>query len=131
MKNNVPLGKLVTIKSGYSPSTFNLRDSGDIPFVKVEDLNNCSVFQEESRFYTEDAERSVPAGSVIFPKRGAAIMNNKVRITKRPICMDTNMMALIPHEEIEADYLYRVIVFEGLYKIADTSTIPQINPHYS
>ncbi|WP_314375480.1 restriction endonuclease subunit S [Sphingomonas paucimobilis] len=127
MRRNVPLGKLVTIKSGYSPSTFDLDAKGAIPFVKVEDLNNCEIFQEESRFYTNDAERAVPAGAVIFPKRGAAIINNKVRITKRPICMDTNMMALIPNEEIDADYLYHVILTEGLFKIADTSSIPQIN----
>lgn len=127
MRRTIPLGELVTIKSGFSPSTLELDANGAIPFVKVEDLNNCEIFQEDSRFYTNDATKSVPAGAVIFPKRGAAIMNNKVRITKRPICMDTNMMALIPNGEIEADYLYRVILTEGLYKIADTSSIPQIN----
>ncbi len=32
------LGDLITIKSGYSPSKFNLKNSGKYPFVKVEDL---------------------------------------------------------------------------------------------
>src|SRR5699024_6428177 len=40
--------------------------------------------------------------------------------------MDTNMMALEP-EGISTEFLYLFISKTGLYKIADTSTIPQIN----
>src|SRR5699024_10008692 len=65
-------------------------------------------------------------GSVIFPKRGAAIMTNKVRIMGISGYMDTNMMALEP-EGITTEFLYLYISKTGLYKIADTSTIPQIN----
>ena len=36
------------------------------------------------------------------------------------------MMALEP-QEIDGDFLYTFIALTGLYKIADTSTIPQIN----
>lgn len=124
----VKLGKLVKIQSGYSPSSFILKDNGPVPYIKVEDMNNCDKYQEFSRFYTEDAKRSVPQGAVIFPKRGAAIMNNKVRIALRPICMDTNMMALIPDaNKLDSEYLFNIITYEKLFKIADTSTIPQIN----
>ena len=41
--------------------------------------------------------------------------------------MDSNMMAITPNEYVCGDYLYFKITFEKLYKIADTSTIPQIN----
>ena len=40
--------------------------------------------------------------------------------------MDTNMMALEP-KGIDPEYSYTFINKTGLYKIADTSTIPQIN----
>ena len=123
----VALKKLVEIKSGYSPSTFELMEIGTIPYVKVEDLNNCTKYQCESREYCEDADRSVSAGSIIFPKRGGAIMNNKVRITATDICMDTNMMAIIPNGKIQSEFLYYTITHEKLSRIADTSTIPQIN----
>ena len=123
----VALRSLVEIKSGYSPSTFNLIKSGTIPYVKVEDLNNCAKYQNESREYCEDVSRSVPAGSIIFPKRGAAIMNNKVRIAATAICMDTNMMAIIPNGKTQSEFLYYAILYEKLSRIADTSTIPQIN----
>jgi len=53
-------------------------------------------------------------------------MTNKVRIMGKDGYLDTNMMALIP-EEIDKDFLFTFIQKTGLYKIADTSTIPQIN----
>ena len=123
----VALRNLIEIKSGYSPSTFELMEAGTVPYVKVEDMNNCTKYQHKSREYCEDVDRSVPAGSIIFPKRGAAIMNNKVRITAIDICMDTNMMAIIPNEKIQSEFLYYTIIHEKLSRIADTSTIPQIN----
>ena len=40
--------------------------------------------------------------------------------------IDTNLMALSSNK-IDSEFLYNIISKEGLYKIADTSTIPQIN----
>ena len=75
---------------------------------------------------TNEKTHMVKEGSIIFPKRGAAIMTNKVRILAKAGYMDTNMMALEPND-INGDFLYMFIYKTGLYKIADTSTIPQIN----
>ncbi|MFV5492340.1 restriction endonuclease subunit S [Acinetobacter sp. ASP199] len=121
------LGNLVQIKSGYSPSKYELEKSGEMPFLKVEELNNCDKYQEYSRFYTERNSDAVPSQSVIFPKRGAAILNNKVRILRVDALLDSNLMALIPQHSLDAEYLYYLINKIELYKIADTSTIPQIN----
>jgi type I restriction enzyme S subunit len=42
--------------------------------------------------------------------------------------MDSNMMALIPLRKVlNVEFLYSKIVMAELYKIADTSSIPQIN----
>ncbi|WP_237719055.1 restriction endonuclease subunit S [Cronobacter sakazakii] len=120
------LGNLVDIKSGNSPSTYELSSEGDYPFVKVEDMNNCTKYQIDAREYVINSQFCFPAGSIIFPKRGAAIMNNKVRILNQNSCADTNMMALIA-TDIKPEFLYYLINLIGLYKIADTSTIPQIN----
>lgn len=123
------LGDLVSIKSGWSPSNFIECDKLDgIPFIKVDDLNASTREQEISKIYVENNNRFtlIPKGSIIFPKRGAAILTNKIRMLKENSYMDTNMMGLIP-KEIEVDYLYTFIEKTGLYKIADTSTIPQIN----
>ncbi|EPF69229.1 restriction endonuclease subunit S [Acinetobacter indicus] len=121
------LGNIVQIKSGYSPSKYELHENGEIPFLKVEELNNSNKYQEYSRFYTETCADVIPKKSVIFPKRGAAILNNKVRILKVDSLLDSNLMALIPQNTLDAEYLYYLINKVELYKIADTSTIPQIN----
>lgn len=121
------LGKLVSITSGESPSMFNLRDIGKYPYIKVEDMNNCDKYQANSREYTNDERVVIPKGSIIFPKRGAAITNNKVRIAACQLYMDSNMMAITPNDLVCGDYLYFKITYEQLFRIADTSTIPQIN----
>ena len=121
------LGKLVSITSGESPSLFNLRDIGKYPYIKVEDMNNCEKYQVNSREYTDDERVVIAKGSIIFPKRGAAITNNKVRIAACQLYMDSNMMAVTPNDLVCGDYLYFKITYEQLFRIADTSTIPQIN----
>ena len=121
------LGKLVSITSGESPSLFNLRDVGKYPYIKVEDMNSSEKYQLLSREYTDDERCAIPKGSIIFPKRGAAITNNKVRIAACQLYMDSNIMAITPNELVFGDYLYFKITYEQLFKIADTSTIPQIN----
>lgn len=119
------LGDVVTIKSGMSPSAFG---TGSELYVKVDDLNYSFREQNDTQIKVSPNSKSskVKKGSIIFPKRGAAIMTNKVRIMGVSGYMDTNMMALEP-ENICSAYLYLFINKIGLYKIADTSTIPQIN----
>lgn len=122
------LGELVTIRSGTSPSNFDLKEAGLYPFFKVEELNNCEKYQEKSRTYSDTNKGAIPKDSIIFPKRGAAIMTNKVRIAKQESLMDSNLMALIPaKEKLSHEYLYQFLLKEELHRIADTSTIPQIN----
>jgi type I restriction enzyme S subunit len=100
---------------------------GQYPYVKVEDLNRSIKYQFSAREFVDDPAPTVPAGAIIFPKRGAAIMANKVRIASVPIVMDTNLMALTPDDSLDSEYLYYLVYNEGLAKLADTSTIPQIN----
>lgn len=123
------LGNLIQIKSGESPSNFQLSSEKlKYPYLKVEDLNNCDKYQKESRYYSNDEFSIVQENSVIFPKRGAAIINNKVRINSVPVQMDSNLMALtVKVKDLDFEFLYYKISKEGLFKIADTSTIPQIN----
>lgn len=123
------LGENVIIKSGWSPSNFVKTGSEESElFIKVNDLNYSSREQNDSQMRVHDNPRyqKMKKGSIIFPKRGAAIMTNKVRILGSDGYMDTNMMALEP-QKIDGHFLYTFITRTGLYKIADTSTIPQIN----
>ncbi|MBN9520694.1 restriction endonuclease subunit S [bacterium] len=118
----------IKIRSGDSPSLHSLSRTEGVPFVKVEDLNNCRKYQVTSREFITNDVSPIPSGSVIFPKRGAAIMNNKIRLTAAPLCLDTNMMALtVTSSELDPEFLFYTLSYAKLYEIADTSTIPQLN----
>ena len=121
------LGNYVGIQSGYSPSGFALSSKGQYAFVKVEDLNNCIKYQVTGREFCTDSDGVVPTNSILFPKRGAAIELNKIRITATAILIDTNLMALTPKDGLQVEFLYYYLSKVGLSHIADTSTIPQIN----
>lgn len=119
------MGEYVSITSGEAPSKFEV---GTELYVKVDDLNynDKYVVDTQNKVAEHSTVKRVTKGSVVFPKRGAAIMTNKVRIMGIDSYMDTNMMALTS-EKLDSEFLYNIISKEGLYKIADTSTIPQIN----
>jgi type I restriction enzyme, S subunit len=121
------LGNHVAIGSGGSPSNFTLSSAGKYAFVKVEDLNNCAKYQITGREFCNDSAGIIPPNSIIFPKRGAAIELNKIRITAAEILIDTNLMALTPKNELTTEFLYYSIANVGLSHIADLSTIPQLN----
>lgn len=124
----IKLEELVSIKSGDSPSKYQFTKTGKYPYIKVEDMNNCFRYQYNSRFYTDNKNKLVDKGSILFPKRGAAILNNKIRISGCELHMDSNMMALtVKSPRINTNFLYELILKAKLLKIADTSTIPQIN----
>ena len=119
------LREIVSIGAGAPPSAFS---AGNFLYVKVDDLNESSHFQFDSaqRVDANTAVKPIRKGSIIFAKRGAAILGNKVRVLGKTAYIDTNMMALEPRG-VDADFLWLFINQTGLYRIADTSTIPQIN----
>jgi restriction endonuclease S subunit len=125
------LGDFVIIKSGDSPSVFEFTDlENGVPFYKVADLNESVKFQDYAKEWVLQIEKKIiPKNSIIFPKRGAAIMTNKVRITNEKCHIDTNTMALIVTDEsiLSNEFLFYFLYYKKLFKIADTSQIPQIN----
>lgn len=120
------LGDLVSIRAGQSPSFFN---KGNVPYVKVDDLNNSYWLQINTNYRVAKNDRAtlIAKNSIVFPKRGAAILTNKIRVLGENAYIDTNMMALEVSKEISSNFLGFNIESCGLFRIADTSTIPQIN----
>jgi type I restriction enzyme S subunit len=121
------LGELVSLTSGQSPSGFRFGSSGT-PYFKVEQLGKSSKYLDrDATPYLSAKVPSVPAGSVLIAKRGAAIALNRVRILREPGFMDTNVMALTPGAEIDSEFLYHWLSHRGLWDIADITSVPQIN----
>lgn len=119
------LGEFITINSGESPSRFNIQSSG-VPYFKVEQLNSSNKYLIDSPYHIE-TERVIVKGSIIFPKRGASILLNKIRILEQDSFMDTNLMTLTLNEVLDVEYVFYLLSHYELWRIADTTSIPQIN----
>jgi type I restriction enzyme S subunit len=119
------LGPHVDITSGDSPSRFRMTGNG-IPYFKVEQLNNDGRYLLDTP-YRIDSVRRVVRGSLIFPKRGASILLNKIRILAEDSFMDTNLMALTVKPSLHSEFLYYALAHVGLWRVADITSIPQIN----
>lgn len=124
------LENLVNIRSGIAPSKLKLSHiKGIAPYFKVDDMNHATKYLVNAKNYlVETPNNLIHKNSVIFPKRGASIFTNKIAILKREGLIDTNLMVLHSNEnQLNIEFLYYVLYNLKLYKIADTSSIPQIN----
>ena len=121
------LGDYIRIFSGESPNCVSSK-FGIIPYYKVEQLNWCEKYLGETPYLSQRGKNILPEGCVVFSKRGAAILTNKVRMNLFPINIDTNLMGIKADNSFISDqYLFYFILRARLSRIADTSTIPQIN----
>ncbi len=124
------VGEVCTLKSGNSNA--NNSSIGTLPFVKVGDMNiqgneeeiTCSTMYVSRE---ENIRGIFPIGSVIFPKRGGAILTNKKRITATEICCDLNIMGVYSNGDVIPNLLYFYFLGVDLSEIYNGAAIPQIN----
>lgn len=109
-------------------------DAGDTLFFKVADFNRNSDHRKLAHAEVKFSIKSNPGirvfqpGTVIFPKRGASIFLNKIGILTHPAALDPNLMALEPRaEKVSAEYLMWFYKGIGLWRFADTTSVPQLN----
>jgi type I restriction enzyme S subunit len=130
------LGDCLDIVSGNTPKGVNdIQNLGEIPFYKVGDMNTDGneVYMKKANLnLTQDEVSSLkiklfPKGTVIFPKRGGAILTNKKRMLSSLSGFDLNLMGAIPNENIGSLYLYYWFQKLDLSKVYDGSNVPQIN----
>lgn len=129
----VKLEDVCKFKSGTTIPKDLEHINGDIPYVKVADMNlpdNKVEICTSSKFgiLSELKESQIiPIGAVIFPKRGGAIATNKKRKVIKPIIIDLNIMAIIPSEKINQNFLFYKMLSIDLTKLSNGGNIPQIN----
>lgn len=131
-QNEQTIGECCKLKSGTTLSLELENEGGDIPYIKVGDMNikeNLNYITTSSRFVSKATAGSgvFPTGSVIFPKRGGAIATNKKRLTSLPICADLNIMGIIPGNNLLPIYLFVYFLLIDLGNLDNGSSVPQIN----
>ncbi|MCF7200899.1 restriction endonuclease subunit S [Pseudomonas oligotrophica] len=129
----ITVGELCKLKSGIAVSADIEKAKGDFKYFKVGEMNlegNEFFLQKTDRYLARDdaSEKSVmPAGAIVFPKRGGAIATNKKRILKDASFVDLNVMGIVAPEGVETLYIYRWFETVDLAKLNTGSTIPQVN----
>ena len=129
----VYVGNVFDLKSGYSFAKEDELNAGKYMYLKVGEMNakgNETVITSTSIFLDESPRvinALIPANSIIFPKRGGAIATNKKRLVIQPICVDTNIMAIVCPENIELAYAYHWILSLDLATLNTGTSVPQIN----
>jgi type I restriction enzyme S subunit len=130
------LGAVCQIQSGSGfPKKYQGAREGQYPFFKVSDMNlegNEDALIRANN-YVSDSVRSTlgarvfPAGSVLFPKVGGAILTNKKRLAVKPSCADNNIMGLVPNPElIDPGFLSQWMKGLDLYELSNKANPPSI-----
>ncbi len=129
----IPLDKAVTLKSGSTVSKSDEKSNGDLPYIRVSDMNSDGNSEEVTssvnyvRKTGKVIQQIIPSNSVIFPKRGGAIATNKKRLVKKEILADSNIMAAICNQGVDVDYFFTWFQMINLENLASGSSVPQIN----
>jgi len=125
---------LYTAYSGNGKPLSSDDNAGDSLFFKVADFNRNDeeIFLSLSEVMFDKAKnrniRIFPAGTIIFPKRGATIFLNKVGVLRNGAALDPNLMALAPIEnKCVPEYLYWIIKLIRLHRVSETTSLPQLN----
>lgn len=130
------LGELVAFASGYAfPHKFQGRTEGDYPFLKVSDMNssgNTRLLRTGTNWVTAEMmvalkAKAHPAGTVVFPKVGAALLTEKRRLLAVPAAFDNNIMGLVARERILNTYLLLFMETVKLSRYAQHGAVPSIN----
>jgi len=128
------LGDVCTVVNGSAfPTHLQGRSDLPYPFVKVSDMNALGAEKTiDSAANTVDDDllktlsaRLCPAGTVVLPKVGGALMTNKKRILGTPAAFDNNVLGVVP-KDVETDWLYHWLLTVDLRTMANTQAMPSI-----
>jgi type I restriction enzyme S subunit len=127
------IGETCVLRSGTTLPKELEKPSGEVPYLKVADMNlagNLNGVTCSTRYVTRrdvNASNLLPVGTTIFPKRGGAILTNKKRLTTCVICADLNIMGVTPKQFLLPAFLFNYFLNLDLREINNGSSIPQIN----
>ena len=119
--------------SGF-PHNEQGQKSGDYPFYKVSDTNlegNSVYLLKAANYVTKEVTKKLrakiaPAGGIMFPKVGAALLGNKRRVLTRESITDNNTIVFIPYSGV-SKYWYYWLSELDFGQIANPGPVPSIN----
>ena len=132
------LDLIASVQQGYTFSPDHQgQTQGKWLYVKVGDLNahgNSKYMWRTTNYISDDvlAEmRATPflAGSIVFPRVGAALRNNNKRILQQDCLTDDNVIVVTVRDPniCCAEYLYYWFDYHDLQQFCNDGTVPVIN----
>jgi Type I restriction modification DNA specificity domain/N-6 DNA Methylase/HsdM N-terminal domain len=106
-----PLGRCGKILGGGTPAKDNSSFwNGNIPWITAKEMWNHEIHDSQLKISEEalkaSATKLIPANSVLFVVRGSILFKRvPVAINRMPCTINQDMKAIVPHEDILADYL--------------------------
>lgn len=131
----LPLKRLARFKSGAGfPVGFQGRRDLELAFAKVSDMNRAGneewMSTADSWISREDARELgafvFPAGTVVFPKVGGALLTNKRRRLRIPSCVDNNVMGAIFGERVSTDFGFLLLSQINMALYVNPGPVPAI-----
>lgn len=132
------LGDFVRVKQGY---TFNPKyqgiTEGRWAYAKVSDMERFGSpkwLRFTKNYVSDDVLREIkatpfPAGTVVFPRVGAALRTNKKRILPEPALVDDNLMTVVVTDTSACfpEFLYYWFESINIEQFANDGALPSIN----
>lgn len=114
------------------PEDFQGRFNEAIPFVKVKSLSENPIVGDGKDTISETTRAKlkamvIPQNSIVFAKVGAALLLHRFRKLEFSTCIDNNMMAFIPSEQILPDFFVYVACLLDFSLFVNPGTIPSVN----
>ncbi len=115
------------------PHAIQGQEDGEIPWFKVKDMNQIGneVCMSRAENYVDRALADeigatiFPAGTVVFPRVGAALLTNKRRILICPAITDDNVYGFIP-ASIHSRFLYLMLLLVDMASICSAGLVPTV-----
>ncbi|PGC68488.1 hypothetical protein COM21_10220 [Bacillus toyonensis] len=126
----VRLQDICVLTSGINANSF-ITTEGTIPYIKVSDMNlseNEKIVTRSMNYVDKSlSSKAINKKSIIFPKRGGAILTNKKRLTEGALVLDPNIMAITPFDEGLLEYIHLWFLGVDFRNIITGTSVPQIN----
>jgi type I restriction enzyme S subunit len=134
-ESSIQLRRIARLQAGSAfPHDYQGDASGTIPYVKVGDLANV----DENDRLVESANRVAPSvakqlhspilpvGTIVLPKIGAALLNNRRAILTEPSCLDQNVLGVtVTGGSVE--YVYHCLAAIDLGDLSTPGPVPLLN----
>ncbi|MEQ1550083.1 restriction endonuclease subunit S [Sphingorhabdus sp.] len=117
MTGTIPLGELITIRGGGTPSrSIPAYWNGAVRWATVKDFKSTELAETQESITPEgicdSATNVIPAGSVIVPTRMAV---GKAAINTIDLAINQDLKALLPGSKVDPRFLLHFMLTQGQY----------------